>query len=187
MTSRRLGLLCIAVLVPILVACGSSTGGTALPAGQGQTESSESEVGAPAAGAASRAGSIDVCALLSEADAAAVARERGLNGAQTEDTKYTLTSTKVESIGTAERPMSGCKFHIDGEGASGTVEIDVAPGDGISIYSDGEKVPGLGDEAYSGGGQTVVRVGDLLMLTSENSFTQGFAVALYQKMIPNLK
>ena len=37
-------------------------------------------------------------------------RERKLNGAQTADTKYTLKATKVDGLGTAERPTSGCKF-----------------------------------------------------------------------------
>ncbi|SDO88488.1 hypothetical protein SAMN04515671_2234 [Nakamurella panacisegetis] len=143
--------------------------------------------GPSAAAGASRAGSIDVCALLSEADAAAVARERGLNGAQTSATKYTLKATRSATTGGATMPMSGCTFTIDGDGASGTVEIDVLSADNFAIYAGGVKVPGLGDEAYKGDGQTVVRVGDLMLQTSENSFTDGFAVALYRKMIPHLK
>lgn len=188
MTSRRLRSVCVATLLPLLVACGGSTVGSAQSAGPDQPAVGESRADGPSAAArvSSRAGSIDVCALLSDADAAAVARDRGLNGAQTADTKYTLKTTKVGSTGTVGPPTSGCKFSIDGEGASGTVEIDVVPADNISIYSDGEKVPGLGDEAYRGGGQTVVRVGDLMLQTSENSFTEGFVVALYRKMIPKL-
>ncbi len=197
MTSCRVRSVCIATLLPLLVGCGGgSATGTAQPAGSTQADTSQSQAdtsqsqedgSSVSAGGSSRAGAIDVCALLSEADAAAVARERGLNGAQTADTKYTLKTTKVVSNQTGGPPMSGCKFSIDGEGASGTIEIDVVPGDNISLYSDGQKVPGLGDEAYSGGGLTVVRVGDLMLQTSENSFTQGFAVALYRKMIPKLK
>ena len=187
MPSRYLISVSIATLVPIMVACGGSTGGTAQPGGQGRSETSESQTDALSApaGGSGRAGSIDVCGLLSEADAAAVARDRGLDGAQTAATVYKLKATPTSGSGT--KPTSGCKFDISSDGASGAIEIDVTSGDDITLYTSEEKVPGLGDEAYSGGGQTVVRVGDLMLQTSENSFTEEFAVALYRKMIPKLK
>ncbi|MET3805568.1 hypothetical protein ABIB25_002572 [Nakamurella sp. UYEF19] len=187
MTSRRLVSLCTATLVPMLVACGgSSTGGTAVVARPGQADTTGSQTDAPSAagGASNRAGSIDVCALLSEADAVAVAREQ-MAASQRAAGVYTLQATPTSGSGI--KPSSGCKFNISGLGGSGTVEIDITEGDDIGLYRSGKKVPGLGDEAYSGIGQTVVRVGDLMLQTSENSFTDAFAVALYKKMIPKLK
>lgn len=65
--------------------------------------------------------------------------------------------------------------------------IQVVPGDNIAGYSSGTKVSGLGDEAYDEGGSTVVRVGDVMLQTSENSFGNDFVVALYRKMIPKLR
>jgi hypothetical protein len=110
-----------------------------------------------------------------------------LNGAQTAATKYTLT-TKKQVDTNPSVPTSGCAFSIDGEGASGTVVIQVASADNFSLYaSGGTKVSGLGDEAYDQGGSTAVRVGDLMLQTSENSFGNNFVVALYRKMIPNIK
>ena len=190
MTSRRLAWICITTFVPMVVACGGASGGTAQPpAGQGLSQVSPSQVNAPSTATAgsSRAGSIDVCALLSEADAAAVARERKLDSAQTAATNYTLKATKVVTTANVGPPTSGCTFSIGSGGGGGTVEIDVVPAANIAGYADGKKVPGLGDEAYSGGGLTVVRVGDVMLQSNENSFTQGFVVALYRKMIPKLK
>ncbi|CAN5590276.1 hypothetical protein BH10ACT8_BH10ACT8_10820 [soil metagenome] len=193
-------LLCAALVLP-LAACGgtSSTaaGKAASPpagsgsaitgqAGSGQAGSS-SDAGGTASGGASRAGSIDVCALLSPEDAAAVARQLGLNGAQTAATKYSLSTKKVVNTNPSF-PMSSCEFSIDGEGASGTVVIQVMSADNFSLYaSGGTKVSGLGDEAYDQGNSTVVRVGALMLQTSENSFGNDFVVALYQKMIPKLR
>lgn len=48
-------------------------------------------------------------------------------------------------------------------------------------------MPGLGDEAYRGQGSTVVRTGGLMLSAGEDSFTDGFVVDLYRKMIPHLK
>ena len=129
---------------------------------------------------------IDVCSMLSPADAAEVARERGLNGAQTAKTVYTLTAKKQAATGS--EPSAGCAFSIDGQGASGTVVIQVSSATNFALYAaSGDKVSGLGDEAYSDGGSTVVRVGGLMLSTGEDSFTNDFVVALYRKMIPNLK
>jgi hypothetical protein len=198
-------LLCAALVLP-LAACGgtSSTaaGKAASPpagsgsairgqAGSGQAGSgqagSSSDAGGTASGGASRAGSIDVCALLSPEDAAAVARQLGLNGAQTAATKYSLSTKKLVNTNPSF-PMSSCEFSIDGEGASGTVVIQVMSADNFSLYaSGGTKVSGLGDEAYDQGNSTVVRVGALMLQTSENSFGNDFVVALYQKMIPKLR
>lgn len=182
---------CCALVLPLLAACGSDApsplaGGTVATSDRGSSATGRSTAAASTAGGRSRAGSVDVCALLTQADAAAVARERGLNGAQTAATKYTLKATK-QTYTNSSVPTSGCAFSIDGEGASGTVVIQVMPGDLISSYTGGEKVAGLGDEAYDSGGSTVVRVGNLMMEAAENSFTNGFVVALFRRMIPRLR
>ena len=177
-------MLCVITAIPLLAACGGSD--PAADAGSAPSPDGTAVVDglATPAGTANSASAVDVCALLTSQDAAAVAQERGLSGGGGNPT-YTLTSTKQDSP-TSAVPTSACKFTIAGGGASGTVVIEVVSADNFSLYSDGDAVPGLGDEAVSQGGTTVVRVGDLMLQTSENSFTEAFAVALYQKMIPNL-
>lgn len=175
----------------VLSACGG--GGSAKPsASKASTTTaaaspSQTSAGSTDGAKASRAGSIDVCGLLSEADAADVAAKAGLGGA---GSSYKLTATKVDQSSSAQ-PMSSCKFKIEavgGGGGGGTVQIDVVDGDNFAIYKgNGKAVSGLGDEAVSSEGTTVVRVGDLMLQTSEDSFTQSFVVALYQKMIPKMR
>lgn len=188
MRLRRFAMFCVVAAFPLLAACGGSS-----PAAQPTIAEVPSATGAPAIGGQETPGGtadaiadLDVCGLLSSEDAAAVAQERGLSGSAAADTTYSLTSTKVDYSPTSPVPTAGCSFTIEGGGASGTVVIEVVSADNFALYSDGEAVPGLGDEAFSGGGTTVVRVGDLMLQTSENSFTESFAVALYQKMIPNM-
>lgn len=178
---------CVLAVVPLLAACGGSG-----PAANPTTAEVPGDTSAPAIGGDATSGAtevitdLDVCGLLSSEDAAAVAQERGLSGSASATTTYTLTATKVDYNPTSPVPTAGCKFSIQGGGASGTIVIEVVSADNFALYADGETVPGLGDEAVSGGGTTVVRVGDLMLQTSENSFTESFAVALYQKVIPNL-
>jgi len=174
--------------VVLLTACGGSTT-KAQPAGpqpssvSGTVDSASSPSGAPTS--ATDVAAVDVCATLSQADAADVARARGLNGAQTAKTVYTLT--KKKQVDTGSTPTSSCEFSIDGQGASGTVVIQVMSADHFDMYAvSGDKVNGLGDEAYSDGGSTVVRVGGLMLATGENSFGNDFVVALYRKIIPHL-
>lgn len=129
---------------------------------------------------------IDVCSMLSQADAAEVARQLGLNGAQTAKTVYTLTKKRVDVGG--DEPSVTCKFSIDGQGAEGTVEVQVTSAKDFELYAGTDhKVSGLGDEAYSDGDDTVVRVGGLMLSTGEDSFDNDFVVALYRKIIPHLR
>lgn len=195
---RRLTTGAVAVAAAaVLAGCGDSaksaapdpSGSNAAAGNENADLSALSSAASPSGGGANaaRITSIDVCALLSPADAAAVARDRGLNGAQTAATKYTLTTAPQPSTN-PNQPSSGCKFSIDGEGAGGTVVILVQSADDFSLYrTDAAKVSGLGDEAYDDGSSTVVRVGDLMLLTSENSFSDEFVTELYRKMAPKLK
>jgi hypothetical protein len=172
----------------LLAGCGGSTpSSTSVEQPEtdvGGLDDSSTEPAAPA-DADSDAANIDVCSLLSEEEAAATARAHGLNGAQTEATVYTLTATPQTDTGI--EPSSSCKFHIDGQGAEGTVVIQIQSADGFDLYSSGTKVPDVGDEAYSVQGSTVVRVGGLMLSAGENSFTDEFVVDLYRKMVPDLK
>ena len=184
MKFRRFVALCVVTTIPLLASCGGSDPAADPSSAPSPDGTAAVDVPATPAGAANSASGVDVCALLTSQDAAAVAQERGLSGGSGKPT-YTLTST-VQDYPNLAVPTSGCKFTIAGGGASGTVVIEVVSAENFALYSDGEAVPGLGDEAVSQGGTTVVRVGDLMLQTSENSFTEAFVVALYRKMIPNL-
>ena len=87
-----------------------------------------------------------MCSLLSQEDAAATARAHGSNGAQTAATVYTLTATPQTDTGIG--PSASCRFSIDGQGAEGTVVIQVQSAKDFALYSSGTEVTGLGDEAY---------------------------------------
>jgi hypothetical protein len=185
---RLVGLCCLVGGSLALSGCGGSSKKVAAPPASQLGTATSTATGTASAGSSSKAGSIDVCGLLSQDDAAAVARQHALNGAQTAATVYTVKATKQSYPQSSPVPTSGCSFSIDGQGASGTVVIEVTSADNFAaIYGSGEKVPGLGDEAYRDSGSTVVRVGDLMLQTSEDSFTDSFVVDLYRKMIPHLK
>ena len=175
--------------VLLLAGCGGSSGNSAAANGQaaaavaGSGNSSTGQSGSAAGGR--DPASVDVCSLLSQEDAAAVARDHSLNGSQTDTTVYKLTATPQPKIDTP--PTSGCEFTISSDGAQGTVVIQVQSADDFGLYSSGTKVPGVGDEAYRGQGTTVVRVGSLMLSAGEDSFTDSFVTDLYRKMAPHLK
>ncbi|TSD95652.1 hypothetical protein FOS14_17785 [Skermania sp. ID1734] len=182
MTSIRVAALCCAAVFWLLTGCGSSENS----ADNAPSSGSEFTV---APGNASKAASVDVCALLSESDAADVARSQHLSGSQSADTQYTLKTEKID-YNEQTSPRSGCKFTISGGGAVATVGIDVVPGDNFSLYANdpqAKKVDGLGDEAVTVAGTTYVRVGDVMMQAGENSATNDFAVAMFTKMAPKLQ
>lgn len=128
---------------------------------------------------------VNVCALLSPADAQSVAMADKLDGAQTASTVYKLTTTDNTVPGTGR---SACRFDISSGGAEGTVLFVVKPGPEISYYTGDTKLDGLGDEAYTGaGGGTVVRVGGLMLDEGDDSFGNQMTIDLLRKMVPNLK
>lgn len=187
MTTTRSVLALGAAGVLLLSGCGGSGGSTSAGVAQAGSGGSAGE-GSSASSAATGADptKVDVCSLLNQDDANAVARARGLNGAQTDAATYTLTATPKDEGGTP--PSSSCVFHFDGDGAQATVEVQVQSAEDFSLYKDtGKAVPGLGDEAYKGQGSTVVRVGGLMMSAGENSATDEFVVEMYKKMIPKLR
>jgi hypothetical protein len=178
----------LSALGPLLLAgCGGGSSGTS-PTGVEQRGSGAAGGGdsSGTAAADADAAKVDVCSLLSQEDASAVARAHGLNGAQTDATVYTLTATPQTDT-SALGGTSSCKFHIDGEGAEGTVVVQVQSAKDFGLYTSGTKVAGVGDEAYKAQGSTVVRVGGLMMSAGEDSFTDDFVVDLYRKMAPHLK
>lgn len=179
---RRLVALSVCALT--LAACGGTkdTGSTA-PAAAGGGAAAKSS----SASDASRAGSIDVCALLSPADASAIARAQGLGGDDAATATYRLTTEKQDESG-GSYPASGCSFTIsqvtpDNTGSEATVVMLVQP----ATYFDraGTKIDGLGDEAYEADGAAEVRVGDL-MLEATQGDDEDLDIALYRAMIPNL-
>jgi hypothetical protein len=187
-TKRFVALSAAGVL--LLAGCGGNSTKASSPKTQqpGSAVAGLSDASTAPSGSAtvtSNAANIDVCSLLSQDDAAATARAHSLNGAQTAATVYTLTATPQTDTGS--EPSSSCAFSIDGQGASGTVVIQVQSAKDFAIYASGTKIPDLGDEAYRGQGSTVVRVGDLMLSAGEDSFTDAFVVDLYRKMIPHLK
>lgn len=163
----------------------SPTVGAASQAASVGTSAGPSTAGSTSSGSGTNPANVDVCALLTQADANAVARAHGLDGAQTATTTYTLTAKKQTDTGV--EPTSSCEFTIADDGAEGTVAFQVGSAAHFSVYSTGTKVSGLGDEAYDDGSSTVVRVGSLMISAGEDSFGDSFTTDLLRKMVPNLK
>jgi hypothetical protein len=175
-------------------ACGSSGAttssavGSATSSSEAAAASTASSVASPAGGNASHAGSIDVCSLLSPADASAVAKQFALGGDPS--ATYKLMTEKLPPPTTAY-PSSACRFTIaqvtaDNTGSEAIVTVGVQP----ARYLDktGTKIDGLGDEAYDEGQYVEVRVGDLVLQSNQNSgANEDFINALYRAMIPNLR
>ena len=93
MTRRQMAALVVVAAIPLLAACGASGQPAAAPT------SPEMPNGASVTGTGDQTSSgnpvadLDVCALLSPEDAAAVAQEQGLSGSVASATTYTLSST----------------------------------------------------------------------------------------------
>ena len=189
-TSRRiLGPAALGLLALAATACGSSASSTS-PAAAGTAAATTPPSAAAAAGDGSRAGSIDVCSLLSQADASAVAKKFQLAGDSSATAVYKLTAVKQPDT-TTSYPTSSCQFTIaqvtpDNTGSEVVLTISVEP----ARYMDktGKKITGLGDEAYDEGDYAQVRVGDVVLLPGENSGAdEDFINALYRAMIPGLR
>jgi hypothetical protein len=164
---------------------GTSAAESGAPGASGASSASDGSAGSGGSGSGTNPATVDVCALLSPADANEVARANGLDGAQTAATTYKLTATKQTPTGID--PSSSCEFTISDDGAEGTVAFQVASAAHFSVYSSGKKVSGLGDEAYDDGSSTVMRVGSLMISPGEDSFQEDFTTDLLRKMAPNLK
>lgn len=177
MTSPAARALLILTLMTALVACGGSSDETAAP-DDTQAGSSPTEL------AGETLAPDEVCPLLSEEDATAVVTEQADPGSTFQT--YTLTATPVEGA------FPGCTFTIEGSdsdgqpGYGGTIGVEAGGVIGEGVYSDDEAIPDLGDEAYGFGGLVIVRVGGLVLQTTENTFGGDFAVAILAKMVDNL-
>ena len=133
-TSHGRTLLALSICALTLAACGGNSKNTGSTSGAQSTPPATAASGSSAAsdpsssaasGDSSRAGSIDVCALLSPADASKVARARGLGGDDAATAKYKLTALKQDESANSY-PASSCKFTIsqvtsDNTGSSVTV------------------------------------------------------------------
>jgi hypothetical protein len=189
-TQYILGTAALGVLALAATACGSSASSIS-PAAAGTTALSPAPSSAAAAADdGSRAGSINVCSLLSQADASAVAKKFQLAGDDSATAVYKLTAQKQPDT-TTSYPTSSCQFTIaqvttDNTGSEVVLTISVEP----AKYMDktGKKITGLGDEAYDEGDYAQVRVGDVVLLPGQNSGAdEDFINALYRAMIPNLR
>jgi hypothetical protein len=127
---------------------------------------------------------VDVCGLLTSADANKVAHVEELDEFQTATEVYTLTATKQ-----ADPAGSSCKFQIEApqDAGEGSVVFHVRSATGFTVPPDGEVISGLGDEAYDTGVSPVVRVGTVVISSDEDSFSDDFVVSLLRLMVPKLK
>jgi hypothetical protein len=171
-----------------LAACGGNASSSAGPSPSATAATTAQSAASAAGGDGSRAGSIDVCSLLSPADASAVAKQFKL--ASDPAATYKLMTEK-QPPPTTSYPTSACRFTIaevtaDNTGSEAIVTVGVSP----AKYLDktGTKIAGLGDEAYDEGPYVEVRVGDLVLQSNENSGAdKDFINAMYRAMIPNLR
>jgi hypothetical protein len=177
------------ILALSLTACG---GGSSDQAASSTTSDADQTsvtqaAAAPTGGNAAHAGSIDVCSLLSPADAKAEAKQFKL--ASDPAAKYKLMTQKQPPPTTAY-PTSACQFTIaevtaDNTGSEAIVSVSVSP----AQYLDktGTKINGLGDEAYDEGDYVEVRSGDVVLQSNSNQgASKDFINAMYQAMIPHL-
>jgi hypothetical protein len=191
LTSRSL-----IVLLPILLlaACG---GGADPGSGDSDPSGAPPDVEAsgqsePSSGGAD-AGPVDVCALLSEDDAIAVAQESDLAGDSHDIAIFSVDRTSEPDPAVTAPALGTCRFEFyyalpgdSGRNFSGTVVIQARSADNFDLYRSGTKVEGLGDEAYTETGSTIVRKGDVTLSAGENSMTDDYVVAMYRRMAPNL-
>jgi hypothetical protein len=178
-----------------LAACGSS--GTTNSAADNQTSallvtdagtsSSSPTDSASGSGNAAHAGSIDVCALLTPAEASALATQFKL--ASDPAATYKLMTVRQPPPTTAY-PSSACQFTIaevtaDNTGSEAIITVGIQP----AQYLDktGTKLDGLGDEAYDEGDYVEVRAGDVVLQSNQHSgASKDFISALYKVMIPKI-
>ncbi len=187
--ARSLALVAAAALA--LTACSSS--GPSTSAGtQSVSAADPSTASSSSSSSGLKPADVDVCSLLTAADASSVALADKLDAAQTSSTVYKLMAMKSDS---GIENASSCDFTIDDSdasnndaGAEGTVTFIVESASSIAEYSDGKKVAGLGDEAYTNeNGGTVVRVGNLLIIEGQDSCGAQITLDLLRKIAPNLK
>jgi hypothetical protein len=139
-------------------------------------------------------GPVDVCAMLTDEEAVEVATVQGLNSDPS--AKYSVEKEKQEYPGTVLfPPLGGCKFLFYSETSStprsfnGAAVIEVTDAESFDFYKGAGATPvaGIGDEAVTQLGSTVVRVGDVMMSTGENSFTDAFVIEMYRRMADDLR
>jgi hypothetical protein len=185
---KRLVTIAFALALAVFaVACGGSDDkGGGILSGNNAPSSAGADVAPTTTGQTSRPpggsapATVDVCALFNADDAKAVVLATK-SGPGT-DTKLTMTKETVQSP-----TLGSCKMQFDGT-PTGTIQVQALPAGQFWLYkSDGKSVSGIGDEAVSVRGTTYVRVGQVMLTTGENSFTETFAQEVYKKMAPRLK
>jgi hypothetical protein len=186
-------LACLSTLTMVLAACGSS--GTSTPiegAGGPSVSSTATGEGTPAASAGggddAKAAAIDVCSLLTPADAQTIGTSNKLSPLP--NVTYKLMSEKPEK--TAQ--SSNCTLTIYNELADGTpgneaiVTVQVDPAKYLDTISGKKMTGGPGDAAYDDGGFDQVISGDyLLEAVQSQGASRELIDDMYRAMIPNLK
>ncbi len=110
---------------------------------------------------------------------------RALDEFQTASTVYAFTATKQP-----DAKGASCTFSIkapQGEDGEGSAAFHVRSAAGFAMPPDGQPISGLGTEAYDTGDSPVVRLGNVVITSDDNSFSDDFTVSLLRKMIPKLK
>ena len=98
---------------------------------------------------------------------------------------YAFTATKL-----SDPKGASCKFRIkapQGEDGEGSAAFHVRSAKGFSVPPDGKPIAGLGTQAYDTGDSPVVRVGNVVLSSDDNSFSDDFTVSLMRRMVPKLK
>jgi hypothetical protein len=179
----------VAVTALAVAACSSSSSSTNSAAQKQLSEISAATH--PSATSSAPAGpkidlaAVDACALLSSTDANSVAHAEMLDEFQKASTVYAFTATKQP-----DPKGASCKFLIKapaGEDGEGSAVFHVRSAAGFAVPPDGQPISGLGTEAYDTGTSPVVRVGNVVISSDDNSFSDDFTVSLIRKMIPKLK
>lgn len=138
----------------------------------------------PAAAQERDPATVDVCALLSTADAESAADAVRQADERGTGTTYAIDRIKEDLGGVL--PSSYCKFVLtetDGAGYSGVIGIKVESASGFSFYKhQGPAVDGFGDEAVRITGSLIVRAGDFMLSVGQNSFDQQLTEEILRKV-----
>lgn len=175
----------VAATALALAACGSSGSG-GRPAAPAQYSAIKAATVQSPASSAPKGPTIDLaaldaCSLITADVANRVAHAEELDNFQTASTVYAFTATKQPGTD------PNCKFTVADEDTKGTVVFHFQSATAFVVGPGDQRVTGLGDEAYDDGDDPVVRVGNVKITATDDSFSDSFTVALIRAIIPKLK
>ncbi|WP_375503633.1 hypothetical protein [uncultured Jatrophihabitans sp.] len=184
-TTQPCALAVLAAAAVVLTAC-SSSGSSGSSAAQAQYSKIKAATAPSPTSSAPAGPSIDLaalhpCSLLTPADANRVGHAEGFDQLQDASTVYKLTATLQSGTDPS------CKFGIADGVEEGVATFRFQPAASFHVGPNDTRTTGLGDEAYDDGDDPVVRVGNVTISATDNSFPDSFTVALIRAMIPKLK